>query len=95
MSWYCYLIKSDENYTYTGITNNIEKRLRAHNKLIKGGAKATRKGNNWKLLRIKEFPNKSLAAKFEWNMKHVKTKNGKWISSKSGIEARIKRFDQL
>jgi putative endonuclease len=37
-----YLLKNTENkYTYLGITNNSERRIRQHNNIIKGGAKYT------------------------------------------------------
>ena len=37
-----YLLKnSSNNRTYVGITNNLERRLRQHNGVIKGGAKYT------------------------------------------------------
>lgn len=35
------LINSKNNYTYIGITNNPERRLKQHNCIIKGGAKYT------------------------------------------------------
>ncbi len=44
------LINTSNQYTYLGITNNSERRLRQHNGIIKGGAKYTRmkKGEgNW------------------------------------------------
>ena len=36
----CYIIFND-NYSYVGITNNLSRRIRQHNTLIKGGAKYT------------------------------------------------------
>ena len=37
-----YLLKNTSNkYTYLGITNNSERRIRQHNNIIKGGAKYT------------------------------------------------------
>lgn len=31
MSWHCYLLECADGTLYTGITNNLEKRLAAHN----------------------------------------------------------------
>lgn len=48
MSYIVYLLKNTQNnYTYLGITNNSEKRIRQHNGIIKGGARYTKlkKGN--------------------------------------------------
>jgi hypothetical protein len=38
--FYCYIIASG-NRTYNGYTNNLTRRLRQHNREIKGGARAT------------------------------------------------------
>ena len=38
--WSCYIIEN-RGYTYVGVSNNVHKRLRAHNKEISGGAKYT------------------------------------------------------
>ena len=38
-----YIIKSD-NKSYVGMTNNFDRRIRQHNKEIKGGARYTSKG---------------------------------------------------
>lgn len=71
MPWVCYLIINGEGRTYIGITNNIERRLKQHNGILKGGAKSTRGKGPWKLyLYIKGFPNRSIASKFEWRMHH-------------------------
>lgn len=92
--WYCYLILSEENITYIGVTNDLDHRLKAHNKLIKGGAKATRKGTNWRYIKTKGFNNKSDAYSFEWYWKHAQTKNGKWKRT-CGIQNRLARFEEL
>jgi len=51
MDYIVYLLKNTvSNYTYVGITNNPERRIRMHNGEIRGGAKYTtiNKGNgNW------------------------------------------------
>ena len=38
--WKCYIIYN-KNKSYVGITNNLNKRIRQHNGMIKGGAKYT------------------------------------------------------
>ena len=46
--WSCYIIEN-RGYTYVGVSNNVHKRLRAHNKEISGGAKyTTSKGKGWR-----------------------------------------------
>lgn len=40
--WYVYLLSCKDNTFYCGITNNMEKRLKMHNGILKGGAKYTR-----------------------------------------------------
>jgi predicted GIY-YIG superfamily endonuclease len=95
MSYYCYLLIAD-NDTYIGITNNLEKRLEKHNGLIEGGAKATRKHNNWVFHTIiGDFADKGEAASFEWYAKHVQSKNGKWRRTDSGIDNKLKRINEL
>jgi predicted GIY-YIG superfamily endonuclease len=86
-NYVCYIIYKN-NYSYVGITNNINKRIRQHNNIIKGGAKyTTSKGSGWNYLcYIKGFKNKIDALMFEWSIKHCAPKN------KYGI---INRIDKL
>lgn len=97
MVYYCYLIQSLSNpqYTYIGTTNNISKRLDMHNGIIKGGAKATRRFSDWKYYIIVELLDKSTALSFEWKWKHYKTKNNKWLRTKSGIDNKVKRLYEI
>lgn len=75
-----YLLKNtDNNYTYLGITNNYERRIRQHNGEIKGGAKYTNsfKGNGvWEYyLHIVNLTKKealSLERKVKNKRKHAK-----------------------
>jgi len=41
MSYFVYFIKSTNESTYIGATVDLDKRIRQHNKEIKGGATAT------------------------------------------------------
>ena len=73
---YVYFIKSTNGSTYIGATVNLEKRLRQHNKIIKGGAKATSikvdQGEEWKYhCYVENFPNYNEALKFEWRWKQI------------------------
>ena len=73
---YVYFIKSSNGSTYIGATVNLERRLRQHNKIIKGGAKATSikvdQGEEWKYhCYVENFPNYNEALKFEWRWKQI------------------------
>ena len=86
-NWSCYIIKN-KNYTYVGVSNNVEKRLRAHNAEISGGAKyTTSKGKDWKhICIIRGFPTKIESMQFEWALKHVPPRNA------GGIKNRITKL---
>ena len=51
MDYIVYLLYNDKNnFTYVGITNNPERRIRQHNCIIKGGARYTsmkKENGNW------------------------------------------------
>ena len=86
-NWVCYIIEN-RGYTYVGVSNNVVKRLRAHNGEIKGGAKyTTSKGSGWKhICIISGFPTKIESMQFEWALKHVPPRNA------GGISNRIKKL---
>ncbi len=69
-TYYTYVIKSQEGYHYTGMTEDLENKLLEHNE--KRLSFWTKRGNNWKLIYKEEFVNKSDALKKE-----------KWL--KSGV----------
>ena len=59
------------NSTYIGMTNNTTRRLRQHNGIIKGGARATTKKRPYEFCCIVTgFLNKSDAMSYEWNFKY-------------------------
>ena len=90
MEWSCYIIENKGN-TYVGVSNNVEKRLRAHNGEIKGGAKyTTSKGSGWNhICLIHGFPTKIESMQFEWALKHIPPRNA------GGIVNRIKKLKTL
>jgi len=76
-----YILRSQPspNRTYCGTTNNMKRRLRQHNGLLSGGARATSTGKPWVVAGIiHNFSSKSLALRFEWfcKIKHCKQKKG-------------------
>jgi putative endonuclease len=72
--WYVYILECNDASLYTGISNNVEKRIDTHNK--KKGAKYTKTRTPVKLMYQCEFETKSLAAKEEWRIKQL-TRNQK------------------
>ena len=81
-----YIIKSD-NKSYVGMTNNFFRRIRQHNKEIKGGARYTSKSDNWyPICIIDGFKSMSEAMQCEWRIKHNK---------KKGAINRIKYLSEL
>lgn len=74
--WFVYIIECSDNTYYTGISTDIDKRIKTHNN--GKGAKYTKYKLPLKLLYSKEFKNKSEASKEEYRIKQL-TKNEKKI----------------
>ena len=79
MSFFVYLLLSSDNSTYVGATVDLNRRLRQHNKEIKGGATATgikvEKGETWiRAAHVKGFPDWQAALQFEWRWKQISRK---------------------
>ena len=69
MANYVYILGSYSKnicHTYVGWTNDLEKRLSAHNNGT--GAKSTR-GREWVLLYAEKHPTRSAAMSREWHLK--------------------------
>ena len=67
--WYVYILECSDLTLYTGISNDVEKRIDTHNK--KKGAKYTKTRTPVKLMYQQTFETKSLAAKEEWRIKQL------------------------
>jgi len=96
-NYYVYLLESTDGSTYVGATINLNRRLRQHNGIIKGGAKRTtgkvNKGESWKRhCYVSGFPDWKSALQFEWRWKQLSRKISKKISP---IEKRIQALNQL
>ena len=71
--WYVYFLFNEEhNKYYIGITNNLEKRLLAHNSGV--GAKATRMYKNWRYVYYESCIDKSDSLKKEYLYKKMSHK---------------------
>jgi predicted GIY-YIG superfamily endonuclease len=76
---YLLLATPKRNATYVGATVDLERRLRQHNKEIKGGAIATTtrviKGDTWiRAAYVQGFPDWQAALQFEWRWKQLSRK---------------------
>ena len=97
MSFFVYLLLSSDNSTYVGATVDLERRLRQHNKEIKGGAYATgskvEKGEVWiRAGHVEGFPDWQSALQFEWRWKQL---TRKITLSRIPLERRMIALKQL
>lgn len=94
---YVYLLVSTNGNTYVGATVDLNRRLRQHNKEIKGGAHATgikvSQGEIWtRAAYVSGFPDWQAALQFEWRWKQLSRK----ISIKiKPLERRIQALKEL
>ena len=70
MSWACYLLRCADNTLYCGITNDLDKRIAAHN--AGEGAKYTRSRIPVELVFSEPCENRSAASKREVQIKKLK-----------------------
>ena len=95
--FFVYLLVSSDNATYVGATVDLNRRLRQHNKEIKGGAHATgvkvAKGETWeRAAHVSGFPDWQSALQFEWRWKQLSRK----LSPKMfPLERRMNALKQL
>ena len=94
---YVYLLVSTNGNTYVGATVDLERRLRQHNKEIKGGAHATGvkvlQGETWvRAAHVTGFPDWPAALQFEWRWKQI---SRKLPIKMNPLERRIHALKQL
>lgn len=72
MLWTVYLLRNvTSTRTYTGISNDLKRRIRQHNGLEPGGGKYTRVGRPWSLVMYAHgFPTRGVASQLEYAVKH-------------------------
>ena len=94
---FVYLLVSTSGATYVGATVDLDRRLRQHNKEIKGGAHATGakvgKGETWiRACHVSGFPDWSAALQFEWRWKQL---SRKLPAGMNPLERRMRALKQL
>ena len=67
--YYTYMVRCEDNSIYTGMTNNLEKRINEH--ISKNGAKYTKSHNVIRLESAWRSKDKSLACKLEYQLKNL------------------------
>lgn len=69
MSWYVYMLRCGDGTLYTGVTDDVERRLAAHR--AGKGAKYTRGRGPLELVYVDEQPDKSAALRREYEIKQM------------------------
>lgn len=70
-AWWLYILRNERNALYTGITNNLARRLKAHRGKRAGGAKFTRGCRSLRLVYACEIGSRSAALKMEMKIKRL------------------------
>ena len=96
-SFFVYLLEATNKNTYVGATIDVNRRLRQHNKEIKGGAHATGikvdKGETWsRVCYVSGFPTWQSALQFEWRWKQL---SRKLPPKMKPVERRMEALQQL
>ena len=69
MAYYTYIVRCSDNTLYTGYTNDLDNRIKAHN--LGRGAKYTRGRGPVELVYFVEYPTKEEAMSREWHIKRL------------------------
>jgi putative endonuclease len=86
MANYTYIVECSDGTLYTGYTNDLEKRIKAHNS--GKGAKYTRPRLPVTLVYFEEYETKELAQSREWHIKRLtRAKKLELIATAKGKEA--------
>ena len=96
--WFVYLLATEEGQTYVGATVDPDRRLRQHNGLIGGGARATAarvgQGLMWRrMCYVSGFPDNHAALQFEWRWKSLSRK--KELNGLDPVSRRMEALQQL
>ena len=99
--YYTYMIRCSDNSIYTGMTNNLERRIEEHITKDKRGAKYTKSHNAVKLEAAWKSKDKSLACKLEYQIKTLSKMqkealiNGEKLSSFLSGKVDCRRYKRI
>ena len=79
---YVYILKCADGTYYTGWTNDLEKRLKAHNS--KSGAKYTKSRTPVEIVYTESFKTKEEAMSREWHIKQLTRQEKEELIKNSG-----------
>jgi len=71
-SWFVYILRCADNSLYTGVTTDLDKRLKQHNGIVKNGARYTRGRQPVKLVYQEYSTSRAAACKREHTIKSLK-----------------------
>lgn len=88
--WVVYVLRSfaDKDLMYVGCTNNIKRRLRQHNGMIKGGGEYTSENRPWRLALLVPVNNREDALNVEYWAKAKNWKDKSTIPNDNPINRR-------
>jgi putative endonuclease len=78
MSNFVYAIQGKSGRVYVGQTEDLERRLSAHNR---GAVQSTKEDRPWVLIKSQDFETRELARFFEWQLKRSRGKRLKWLEA--------------
>ena len=71
VQWYVYILRCSDNSLYTGITTDLERRIKEHNNSNKLGAKYTRVRRPVSLVYSETSLNRKTASQKEYKLKRL------------------------
>ncbi len=71
-SWFIYILQTSSGALYTGITTDVQRRLRQHKGELKGGAKALRGKGPLTVLSVWHVASHHHALQLEYSIKRMK-----------------------
>jgi putative endonuclease len=73
VGWIVYVLVSRRGRTYVGVTDDLRRRIAAHNGMRPGGAKVTRAGRPWRLGALYgPVPTRGAAQRLEHALKRLR-----------------------